>query len=376
MVDNTKSILLRSVTWFCLMGANFSTHICFATALSTKSFPETILLGYGSQVDLVRRAVYNGVNVVAWSFLSVSSANSGTIQTTLDLRGIENLRKELKQDGYDNVIHLVSTGGWNGGHLEEGLTAREWWGTFRQHVGNVFDGIDWDLEGHDNMDDPSNFFTVSCLESMAEISRLAKQDGYLVSMAPPQSYLDLTGDGSFSRFVNLTDTSRGGWHSEFSYYGRNVYAYLLARYGEYFDLVSIQFYESYSRAAQALLNQSPSQYLVEYINEWTQRKNCSMLVKFSSDPELGYDDARVSLPPEKLLLGFGNGFALEDPEKTFFASGQQVDIAWSKLRGMRPRGFMFWTINQEGENGIILGPELWRVLNTSFQDNLSLDIRN
>ena len=142
------------------------------------TLPDKVLLGYGSEIDLVRRGVYNGVNVVAWSFLSVNRDQPGSparIHTNLNLTAVRELVQELDDDGFDHVVHLVSTGGWNGGHLDDGVSAEEWWAIFATQVGDIFDGIDWDLEGNDIMTHPSNFFTRDCLTKMGEISRLAKQ---------------------------------------------------------------------------------------------------------------------------------------------------------------------------------------------------------
>ena len=75
------------------------------------------------------------------------------------------------------------------------------------------------------------------------MSALAKRDGYLVAMAPAQSYLD-AGTSDFSRHVNLPP--REPWQPSFFYSGRNVYAYILAVYGtDLFDFISIQLYEGW-----------------------------------------------------------------------------------------------------------------------------------
>jgi len=67
---------------------------------------------------------------------------------------------------------------------------------------------------------------------------LLSADGLFVGMAPPQSYLDIY-SSNWSRFVNLTDPERE-WHSDFHYFGNNVYAYILKKYAKFLDLVSIQ----------------------------------------------------------------------------------------------------------------------------------------
>ena len=269
-----------------------------------KELPSRLLIGYGSNVDKVRRAVHDGVNVVIWSFAEITaSAHMETsvdldrqkigiperrrqqermktsMSTNLNLTATAELISELDHDGYHHVVHLVSFGGWNGPHLDPNLTAAEWWHDgFMVHLGHLFDGIDWDLEGHDGLSSPTNFFSFQTLQTMGEISRLAKNDGYWVGMAPPQSYLldMVTGDEDaddddenvhpFSQYVNLTDPTRP-WHSHFSYYGAKVYTYLMARYGDYIDFVLVQFYESYSRAADAMFrnHQTPPAYLKRFL---------------------------------------------------------------------------------------------------------------
>jgi hypothetical protein len=153
-----------------------------------KRLPKRLLIGYGSDVEKVRTAVHAGVNVVIWSFLEVKALpvdeikcdddnnsnldtmRAGTavdrqttvmtergqqeehhcrkkktsISTNLDLPAIQELIAELDREGYHDVVHLASFGGWNGPHLDPELTASEWWRDgFIEHVGHIFDGLDW-----------------------------------------------------------------------------------------------------------------------------------------------------------------------------------------------------------------------------------------
>ena len=65
---------------------------------------------------------------------------------------------------------------------------------------------------------------------MGRLSQLAKSAGYLVAMAPAESYLDPT-----THLFDLTLThTYPEWEAlqpDFRYHGHNTYAYLLARYG-------------------------------------------------------------------------------------------------------------------------------------------------
>lgn len=175
-------------------------------------------------------------------------------------------------------------------------------------------------------------------------------------MAPPQSYLDALDGGSsaYSRYVNLTDASRT-WHGEFSYFGANVYAYLLHTAGDWIDLVFLQFYESYSRASMdiAVEGIAPSAYLVRYVERSLEGTDLVGAVDFGDDVQAKTPRRVVRLPLHKLVLGLANGWANDGGDKTLFVSTQQFDAAWTELRskGIEPRGAGFWTIDEEGTNG-------------------------
>jgi hypothetical protein len=186
-------------------------------------------------------------------------------------------------------------------------------------------------------------------------------------MAPPQSYLDTEMTG-FSRYVNLTDTSsnRDGWHGDFSYFGANVYAYLLSCYGDSIDLVSVQFYESFSRAGKAIHHDgmTVSDYLIRYVCG-LGLNNETLFVDFSKDPEVGFlGPQSVSLPLRKLVFGLGNGWTGGDDQRAIYMAPDQLELAWNVLADLdlSPRGFMFWSIMQEGVNGIYLARELDRIM--------------
>jgi hypothetical protein len=192
-------------------------------------------------------------------------------------------------------------------------------------------------------------------------------DGKFVSMAPPQSYMNIK-SSHFSRYVNLTDptANRPAPYSTFTYYGSNVYAYLVQQYGDWIDLISIQFYESYSEASYKIKHDgnAASDYLLEYIDDLVS-SNESFYVNFTEDLEVGLSAQNVSLPLGKLVFGFGNGWA-RTSDRIAYISSDQVNITWRRLSQIsptkRPRGFMFWTINSEGENGIFLAKELYGIL--------------
>jgi len=190
-------------------------------------------------------------------------------------------------------------------------------------------------------------------------------------MAPPQSYLDLHGDGRFGRFVNLTEPSRN-WHPEFHYFGANVYAYLLAKFGDCIDFVSIQFYESYSKAGMAIheTNITPAEYLEKYV-QMEQDGYLTTTIHFDDDAEVGIGSQPIRLPLSKLVFGLANGWADDTRDKTLYITPEQVAIAWKALADQRrlPRGLMYWTINEDGSNGVYFARELCRILKNRPDDS-------
>ena len=87
-----------------------------------------------------------------------------------------------------------------------------------------------DVEGNDDFDSPYNAFTPQCIHLIGRLSQLAKQAGYLVAMAPAESYLDPT-THLFDLTLTHTYPEWDSFQPGFRYHGHNTYAYLLARYG-------------------------------------------------------------------------------------------------------------------------------------------------
>jgi len=216
------------------------------------------------------------------------------------------------------------------------------------------------LEGHDNLQNPTNIFTIECLNQMGEMSALAKENGLLVSMAPPESYLDTT-RSKFSRSVNLTYPEP--WHQDFTYHGASVYAYLLAKWPNSIDFIFVQFYESYSHASYKIneLGTPPSTFLVDYVLDLVKNGQ-RYLVNFEDDVNIHLENQYVDLPLNKMVFGFANGWA--NGEKTIFFTPSEVEIAYEKLLQTEhtPRGMGYWVIEEEGRNNIFLTRGLNKVL--------------
>ena len=140
------------------------------------------------------------------------------------------------------------------------------------------------------------------------------------------------------------------------------------------DFVSLQLYESYSLAGMAVYHHkmSPEDYLVSYIRDLVVQKQSQYYVDFSVDPDLDMKGQYVLLPLSKLVIGLSNGWAADpNNEKHIYISPQQVEAAYKRLKeqsssegDLTPRGFMFWTIEEEGTNGIYLARGLRHVLDS------------
>lgn len=334
-----------------------------------------IIIGYAhdAKSGKAEQAIRDGAVVIIWSFVhmeiddddaaQLQQQQKGKIRTALDLEKIRQIR-----DKYDTVIHLAAFGGWNGPHPPASMTGKQWFDVFTQFNksnGYLFDGIDWDYEGHDNLNSPTATFTVDTLDIMADFSVEAKKQGMIVSMAPAESYLDATIeqgsiDGKFSLSLDLpprawasdryhaSDADRELVKSKgFSHAGRQCYAYVLAKAGvDTFDWISIQLYESYSPFAHdvAARKLEPSEALMIRIRRLIKGYTVTDLPFESSEYE-------VKIPPTKLVLGIANGWA--DGLKVCKVEASALRSAYESTLAEYGEGFlgvMFWTIEEEGND--------------------------
>lgn len=201
------------------------------------------------------------------------------------------------------------------------------------------------MEGNDK---PSRaVYTYPLLDLIGEMSVHAKRAGYVVSMAPMQSFLDVADSGFDLGF------SSPSWKPHFPYHGRNQFAYLLAFHGRTrlgywletptFDLVLLQIYEGWSRANYELhAKHTP---LARYFRQVMESMEAGWAVNF------GVNGTRViKVPRERLVMGLANGWAKPAPPMRKFYSLRTRDIAkaWRKLGGSTFRGFVFWSASGEG----------------------------
>ena len=228
--------------------------------------------------------------------------------------------------------NILRSGGFVGGVRGVDLSApypyppwaafKEWNATEVALGWGGFDGIDWDIEGHDvgEAAGHGNVFTVEVLDLMGAMSVAAKRDGFTVTMAPSQSYLDPC-TREFSRDTNFPPLEP--WHEDFHYAGRNLYAYLVARFGAAtFDLISVQLYEGWSSANHRITEGEAPAACLQRI---TQELLAGWEVDFSTDPEprvAALGAVRIEIARQQLVIGLANGWCSNaKPDKFLLVTG-------------------------------------------------------
>eukprot|EP01062_Namystynia_karyoxenos_P023262 TRINITY_DN1895_c2_g1_i1.p1 TRINITY_DN1895_c2_g1~~TRINITY_DN1895_c2_g1_i1.p1 ORF type:complete len:415 (+),score=109.66 TRINITY_DN1895_c2_g1_i1:69-1247(+) len=357
-----------------LLGASAAVE-CAATTTGAAPLPRALPQGgivaayadWGACNAKVEQAARDGANVIIWftANLVCSPNGSAVVAGPLpDMDCVARVARGLRDSGL-RVTHLMSVGGWNAPHpctdISAAAWAREWhrWNTetvARPGFESGFDGLDWDLEGNDDPRSPSNLFTVQVLDLMGELAvQLKSQFGYITAMAPAQSYLDES-TAAFDLRATLPP-HEPSWHQDFTYHGRNQYAYVLAKVGVgAFDFVSVQLYEGWSQADYEV---TPPEYggkgvaASEYVARWVRRLQTGWEVDFGGLG--GLHKARVSIPRERLIVGLANGWATRPSEGTagdgkfLLLWPEEVKGAWRMLGEQRPRGAMFWSAQYEGD---------------------------
>lgn len=307
-------------------------------------------------VSNLTQSLKDGVNVMIWSFINMDGPfpnNKPVFNTNINPQCVQQVKK-YAQEKKLNTVHIVSVGGWNAKHPSTIFSAAQWWDYFQEwnHKNNLyFDGIDWDVEGVNDRKSSNNYFTKKLLDLMGEMSRMANHSGNLVSMAPPESYLDQTTSlFDLSLLHTYPDWVTEG--IEFAYHAHNTYAYLLAVYGNYINLVMPQLYETYSHCAYALhiKKEDPAKYLEDYISGLA--KGYTVDFSQSSDPEIAaLGEKKIVVPFPKLVVGLANGWA-DNNKGTLFIPTSYIQTAYQNLAKEKhePKGFMFWDIGHEGSS--------------------------
>jgi len=345
----------------------------FLVSAAGRELPEgSLIVGYATsckEIDPISsdphiiQEAERGVNVVIWSFINLlkdTSTGKQTFDFGLNTTCIAAVARTLRNKGL-KTTHLVSVGGWDAPHPDTSFSAQSWWGFFQEwnlkQVADAslgfegFDGIDWDIEGVNELTSPDNVITPACIRLVGELSQTAKKNGYIVTMVPPQSYLN---PAVLDVDLNLRHSSPCA--PTFRYAGQNAYAALLAKYGsDTFDLISVQLYESWSYInCQIRSSQNPSEALRLFINTY---ENGAMMNFSSISEELKIPALhRIYVQPRKLLVGFSFGMG----------AGKSIYIPPSRLSdallgttescGMPkerwPRGVFFWDMELDADRPV------------------------
>lgn len=353
----------------------------------SRELPQSVLLGYANWCECdaaIPRAVEDGVNVLVWFNANLKQGPSGEpfVESCTEMQCVARTANALRASGH-NVVHLISIGGWNAPHPSTAFDGEVWFKTWdlwnrrgmREYGWGGFDGFDWDVEGNDDPTSPYNTISLKTLDIMGTMSLAAKRNGYIVTMAPAQSYLDV-GTSEFS--LSLSQPPAVQWHQNFKYHGRNAYAYVLAKYGSRpdaseptFDLVTLQLYEGWS-SANYHISQDPAAHtaaggigLGEYLAQLIARMIDGWSVDFpetvtlveASQSVAEMPSRIVSLLPSQIVIGFANGWAAADEAGKFlYVSPEQLGEALVRMRGGAPgtgvqvRGVGFWNIKDEGKS--------------------------
>jgi len=317
---------------------------------ATKSLPDRSLLMAYQDMNMCNftqtmAAVDEGVNVVIWLAINLEFHNGPIITGGPNFTCVKEVRHAIETRGLD-VTHLISIGGPGAAHPDDAINGTEWasvWHTWNTQLPRPFDGFDWQIQGNSSdANSQTNTFSADVLNIVVDMSTVSHEDGYIVTMSPPQSYLDHTsGDFKLSLLNSYSD-----WHPEFTYRGRNAYAYLLAMAPPgTFDVVAVQLYESWSKADQALIQQQvdPAEYLEDLVAKYAT----GWLVDFEMiDGLRGQGNISVSVEPSRLVIGLS--FGSTNGESAYFEPTQAVSTSF--FGGVeKPRGYSFWNLRMDQE---------------------------
>ncbi len=100
----------------------------------------------------------------------------------------------------------------------------------------------------------------------------------------------------------------------------------------------------------------------QYLESFVESVLAGWEVDFQDDPTTGLPRTAIDIGRTKLVVGLANGWAAPPPDSKFLLIWpEDVGTAYRALRekGADPRGFMFWTIKEEGATVPGTDRELW-----------------
>lgn len=306
---------------------------------------------WGECDDSVYTAVENGVNVVIWFATNLKSDDDSGKAALIGGPNHECVAEKigyLTAMGYgrEKVKHLISVGGWDAPHPDTTHTAEEYAEAFNLFSDGLFDGLDWDLEGNDSLTSSANYFSKESLTLMADLSRILHDQGFIISMAPPESYLDIQ-TTTFSKYVNLTYPS-DDWGDDppFSYHGHNTYAVPLALEPDAFDFISIQIYETKSHASYntSILGTPQVEYMQSYIKSLVTD---GITVDFTTDEDFGYLGVQRIDLSGRVIVGLISNGGVGGP-----ITAANASEAWRGVEGENINGFFYWCIGDDKDGSL------------------------
>ena len=183
-----------------------------------RHLPEGSILGAYASADggadkcaeRVTRAVVDGVNVVFWFGMGMDvNETTGKPQFTTGFNKecFVRVYSNLAAAGIAGTTHMITYGGWNSPRWPRtGHSGEEWFAAWEDWNRGVvqelqltigggpedglrdfdgFDGLDWDMEGNDDVASERNDLDLSTLDLFGALSVAMKRGGYLVTMVPP-----------------------------------------------------------------------------------------------------------------------------------------------------------------------------------------------
>lgn len=90
-------------------------------------------------------------------------------------------------------------------------------------------------------------------------------------------------------------------------------------------------------------------------------------MNFQSCPELQLGTTRLSLDPQRVVIGLANGWAGEPENKFLFLTPQELQEVYTELiaQNLRPRGMAFWCIAHEGDKDTYLASAISSIQNST-----------
>ena len=345
---------------------SFFIFIFFNDILTIKTkkiieLPKYLKIGYtffGECDDKIFEAVQNGLNIIIWSQIDFTSNEDNTkpfFNGTLDYRCVAKMIKKFRDNNYF-VINLLSVGGYGCPHINVDFTVYEYfeeWLKFNEKISSTenhffgFDGIDWDIEGNNEIESPYNNFTYKELDIIGKFSQLLKKEGYIVSMTPRESYLDPSTNEFSLSLINYSNSEWENIFGDISYQGRNIYSYLIAKYSmNTFDFISIQLYEDYSLSLYKFDKQNKT--FGEILDYLVGKLSSGYEVNFSMDKNSGLGNKIIKINQNKIVIGLANAWA---SNLFLFLNEENIIEGYKYLKEHKKniKGFMFWNILSEGD---------------------------